>query len=175
MSKDLKDDPRYQNHESRPDLAGEHPKGDFYQFVAMVVFILAVAIDYFWVGLGPRINEYVNFWIRLSLGGLIAAFGAWLALHGIHIVFSEYTENPRMITRHMFSVVRHPVYLGAMLIYVGALIFTLSPLGLVVFIGVFFLYDWLAGDEEARMERVFGKKYISYKSQVPRWLPRFRG
>ena len=138
MNNGLKDDPRYQNHESRPDLAGEHPKGDFYQSVAMVIFIAAIAIDYLWIGLGPRMNDHVNFWVRLTLGGLVAVLGTWLSLYSIHIVFSEYTEHPRMITAHMFSVVRHPVYLGAMLIYIGVLIFTVSPLGFGIFIGVFF-------------------------------------
>ena len=171
---DIRNDPRYKNHESRPDLAGEHPKGDFFQLVAMLIFLAAIAIDYFFVGFGPRLNDQVNFWIRLALGVAIGAFGGWLALYGIKIVFSEYTEQPRMITRHMFSVVRHPVYLGAMIIYIGALVFTMSPLGLAVFAGVFLLYDWLAQDEEQRMGKIFGEAYLAYKSRVPRWLPRFR-
>lgn len=172
---DLRNDPRYKHHESRPDLAGEHPKGDFYQAIAMLVFLAAIALDYFYFGFGPRLNDQVNFWIRLVLGGAIAIFGGWLALYGIKIVFSEFTELPRMITQDLFSFVRHPVYLGAMIIYVGALAFTMSPLGLAVFIGVFFLYDWLAQDEEQRMEKIFGEAYLAYKSQVPRWLPRLRG
>lgn len=172
---DLRNDPRYKNHESRPDLAGEHPKGDSYQALAFLIFMAAIAIDYFFIGLGPRLNDQINFWIRLVLGAAITIFGGWLALYGIKIVFSEYTEQPRMITRSLFSFVRHPVYLGAMIIYVGALAFTMSPLGLAVFAGVFFLYDWLAQDEEQRMENIFGEKYLTYKSRVPRWLPRFRG
>lgn len=172
MNNNLKNDPRYKNHESRPDLAGEHPMGDFYQFIAMVAFILAIAVDYLFFHLGPQINDHVNFWVRLSLGGLVAIFGGWLALYGIHIVFSEYFEQPRMVTWHMFSVVRHPVYLGAMLVYVGVLVFTMSPLGLAIFIGVFLLYDWLARDEEARMLQTFGEEYQQYQKTVGRWLPK---
>jgi protein-S-isoprenylcysteine O-methyltransferase Ste14 len=171
---DLRNDPRYKKHESRPDLAGEHPQGDFYQLIAMLLFLAAIAADYFLVGLGPRLNDQFNFWTRLVLGGAIVMFGGWLALYGIKIVFSEYTEQPRMITRQLFSVVRHPVYLGVMIIYVGALAFTMSPLGLAVFVGVFLLYDWLAEDEEQRMINTFGEAYLAYKSRVPRWLPRRR-
>lgn len=173
MNQDLKNDPRYQNHESRPDLAGEHPKGDFYQFIAMVVFILAIISDYVFIKLGPQINNNVNFWVRFILGVLVAAFGGWLALYGVHLVFSEYTEEPRMITHHMFSKVRHPVYLGALIIYVGILIFTLSPIGLLAFLGVFILYDWLARDEENRMKEVFGDHYEEYKQKTGRWVPYF--
>ena len=111
--------------------------------------------------------------MRLILGGSVAAFGGWLALYGIHLVFSEYTEEPRMITDHMFSKVRHPVYLGALIVYVGILIFTLSPIGLLAFLGVFILYDWLAHDEEIRMNDVFGDHYEEYKQKTGRWLPYF--
>lgn len=172
MDQDLKNDPRYQNHASRPDLAGEHPKGDFYQFIAMVVFLLSIAADYLWIRLGPQINEHVNFWVRFILGGTVSVYGGWLALNGIHLVFSEYTEAPRMITHHMYSRVRHPVYLGVMLIYVGILIFTLSPIGLLAFLGIFILYNWLAEDEEERMKNVFGINYQDYLDRIPRWFPK---
>lgn len=174
MKTDLKNDPRYQDHGSRPDLAGEHPLGDTYQLIGMLLFTAAVLIDLVWVGLASRLHSFMNLYIRLPLGLVVVAFGGWLALYGIKIVFSDYTEEPRMITRHMFSIVRHPVYLGAMLVYVGILLITLSPLGLIVFMGVFLLYNWLAQDEEDRMLRLFGKEYQDYQNRVGRWLPRLR-
>lgn len=174
MNKDLKNDPRYQNHASRPDLAGEHPLGDTYQGIAVLVFLAALAADYLWLKKAAPIDFSINFWLRAAMGSVFIGLGALLALSGIKIVFSDFTEKPRMITHRLFSIVRHPVYLGALLVYLGALIATLSPLGLAVFIAVVGLYDWLARDEEERMERLFGAAYLSYKSKVPRWLPRLR-
>jgi len=175
MNENLKSDPRYKNHESRPDLAGEHPLGDTYQMIGMAVFVIAIIVDLLWVKSTVPLKVIFGSWIRLSLGLAVMAFGGWLALYGIHIVFSEYTEEPRMITRHLFSAVRHPVYLGAIVVYIGLLIITLSPLGIIVFIGIIFLYDWLARDEEARMLKIFGDRYRAYIHRVPRWLPRFFG
>jgi hypothetical protein len=34
----LRNDSRYHNHETRPDLAGEHLKGDTYQLIAFFYF-----------------------------------------------------------------------------------------------------------------------------------------
>lgn len=172
MNKELKNDPRYKNHESRPDLAGEHPMGDTYQMIGMAAFIAAILVDYLVLDFSGDIRSLVSFWIRLPAGLALMGFGGWLALYGIHIVFSEYTEEPRMITNRLFSAVRHPVYLGAILVYAGLLVLSLSLLGLVVFIGIFLLYDWLAGDEEARMLKIFGKDYQSYLEKVHRWLPK---
>ena len=175
MNDQLKNDPRYINHESRPDLAGEHPQGDRYQLYAFISFTAAVLIDHFFLGWASSFRSVVPFGARLPITLLIVLFGLFLSLSGIHTVFSEYTEQPRMITSSLFSFVRHPVYLGALLVYIGLLVFLLSPLALVVFVAVIFLYDWLAQDEEARMLKVFGQRYEVYRLQTPRWLPKLFG
>jgi methanethiol S-methyltransferase len=171
MNDKLRNDPRYQNHESRPDLAGEHPVGDTYQLIAMIVFIAVVLLDYFLLGFPQRFNNSLSIWARLPFSLAIFALGGWLALRGIQIVFGEYREKPVMITEHMFGWVRHPIYLGAILIYAAVLLLVLSPLGGLAFIGVISLYQWLARDEEKRMLGIFGEKYRAYKRSVPMWLP----
>ncbi len=171
MNDHLCDDPRYQNHESRPDLAGEHPVGDTYQVIAMVVFIAAIILDFLQLGFPQVLNRLISFWIRLPLSLACFALGGWLALRGIQIVFGEYREEPVMITEQMFSRVRHPIYLGAILVYVGVLLLVLSPLGAFVFLGVLGLYHWLAKDEESRMLDLFGDQYRAYQREVPMWLP----
>jgi len=172
MNNQLKDDPRYINHESRPDLAGEHPQGDRYQLYAFLLFTAAVLIDHYFLGWAARFRSSVPFGLRFPIALLIIFFGLFLSFAGIHTVFSEYTEHPRMITNGLFSFVRHPVYLGALLVYIGMLAFLLSPPALLVFILVFFLYDWLAQDEESRMLKVFSQKYEDYRLQTPKWLPK---
>ena len=112
MNDQLKNDPRYINHESRPDLAGEHPQGDRYQFYAFLMFTAAVLVDHFFLGWASGFRSVVPFGARLPIALLIILFGLFLSLSGIHTVFSEYTEQPRMITSGLFSFVRHPVYLG---------------------------------------------------------------
>ena len=172
MNDQLKNDPRYINHESRPDLAGEHPQGDRYQLYAFILFTAAVLIDHFLLGWASGFRSVIPFSARLPIALLIVVFGLFLSISGIHTVFSEYTEHPRMITSGLFSFVRHPVYLGALLVYIGMLAFLLSPLALIVFIAIFFLYDWLALDEEARMLKVFGSRYEDYRRLTPKWLPK---
>jgi protein-S-isoprenylcysteine O-methyltransferase Ste14 len=173
MDNNLSKDPRYQNHESRPDLAGEHPQGDRFQLYAFIIFSIAVLADHFLLGWAAYLRGKVLFGVRLPISMIFILLGVYLSLSGIHSVFSEYTEQPRMISSGLFSFMRHPVYLGAILIYTGLLVFILSPLAFFVFITVFLLYDWLARDEEARMLRVFGSRYEDYCRQTPRWLPRF--
>ncbi len=171
MNPHLKNDPRYQNHERRPDLAGEHPLGDTWQLIAMLVFAVANATDYFLLGFSQKFNGMVSLWARLPFGLVLLTLGGWLAFYGIHVVFSDYREEPVMLTEGLFALMRHPVYLGAMLIYLAILLLTLSPLGGLVFLGVVGLYQWLARHEESLMLGIFGEAYREYQQRVPMWLP----
>ena len=171
MQNDLKNDPRYQNHESRPDLAGEHPVGDTWQGIGMLAFIVAALLDYFLLGNPQHFNQLISFWARLPFSLALFGLGAWLALHGIQVVFGEYREEPIMITNDLFAYMRHPVYLGAILLYVAVLLLVLSPLAGLVLLVVLGIYQWLAKYEENRMIGIFGERYKEYQRRVPMWLP----
>ena len=171
MNDQLRDDPRYQNHESRPDLAGEHPVGDTYQLIAMLVFVAAILLDYFLLGFPQKFGSMVSLWARLPFSLALFALGGWLALHGIQVVFGEYREEPIMITYDMFGWMRHPIYLGAILIYVAVLLLVPSLIGFIVWLGVLGLYQWLARHEENLMLVIFGDQYREYQQRVPMWLP----
>ncbi len=162
----------YKNHDNRPDLAGEHPIGDPLQLLFLIIFIGAIAIDYFFFKTYSLLSAIIPFVIRVPIGLGLLGFGGWLALRGIRIVFKDLRPEPIMITEGMFSKVRHPIYLGAMIVYVGVLIIIPSLLGAIVFIFVMILYNWLAKHEENLMKGIFGDTYQKYIHQVPMWLPK---
>jgi len=171
MNPHLRDDPRYKDHERRPDLAGEHPIGDTCQLIALIIFLIAGLLDYVWFGFPQKLNSLVSIGWRLPISLILLAVGGWLALHGIRIVFGDYHEEPTMITDRLYARMRHPIYLGAVLIYVAVLLLSLSLLAGIVWLGVLTMYQWLAKDEERRMLAVFGDEYQVYQKQVPMWLP----
>jgi len=171
MNPSLKDDIRYKNHETRPDLAGEHLLGDTYQLVAFFLFTAAHILDYLVFGFPQLFWGQAYFWLRVSGGIFLLPLGLWLSLYGIRIVFGEYSETPIFRKEGMFSVVRHPIYLGAILVYLAILLVTLSVAGGIVWVGTIGLYHWLAKFEEERMTQVFGEEYRTYQRQVPMWLP----
>jgi protein-S-isoprenylcysteine O-methyltransferase Ste14 len=172
MGNDLKNDPRYRNHESRPDLAGEHPQGDRLQILMFLLFITSILMDHYFIGWAIRLRAMVPFGLRFALSLAIILLGGFLSFYGLRSVFSEYTEKPRMISSGLFAYIRHPVYLGAMVVYFGILVYILSPLALIIFIMTTLLYDWLAQDEETRMLKIFSTRYEEYMCETPRWLPR---
>ena len=167
----LKDDPRYQNHESRPDLAGEHVWGDFLQLITFILFLGITVLDYLFLKSYPLMRSFLPLWFRLSISICLFALAGYLSLYGIKIVFGEYRDKPVMITKGMFSFIRHPIYLGALLVYLAVFMLTTSLISLFVWVVAIYLYNWLANDEEERMLKIFGKQYQEYIKQVSKWIP----
>lgn len=162
----------YKDHENRPDLAGEHPFGDTLQLIMLIIFSVVIMADYFLFQTHDYFGGKIPSIIRFPIGLVLIAFGGWLALRGIQIVFHDLRPEPIMITEGMFSKVRHPIYLGAMLVYLGVLCLTLSFLGATVFLFVMLVYQWLAKHEEKLMLGIFGDKYRDYIRRVPMWVPK---
>ncbi len=78
-----------------------------------------------------------------------------------------------IIDSGVFGYVRHPLYLGVLLIYLGFVFGSFSMLSLFTLLCIFFVYNYLANFEEKDLERMFGEEYLQYKKRVPRWFPRF--
>jgi protein-S-isoprenylcysteine O-methyltransferase Ste14 len=79
-----------------------------------------------------------------------------------------------VIDRGLFAYVRHPLYLGILLIYLGFVLGSFSILSFVALVLIFFVYNYLAIFEEKDLERIFREEYLQYKKRVSRWIPRFR-
>jgi len=101
---------------------------------------------------------------------IIWTFLSWPSIFAGHGVL----RGHRLITTGAYGVVRHPVYLGAILIWVGlALAFThvvTFALAALYEIPIYLLY---LRSEEAMMLESFGDQYRDYRRRVPRLLPRF--
>jgi len=82
-----------------------------------------------------------------------------------------YRNPTELITSGPFRISRHPMYLGMMLILLGiaivhgTLITFAFPIIFIILMELFFIPY-----EEKNLERISGRKYLSYKKRVRRWL-----
>ncbi|HQJ16291.1 MAG TPA: isoprenylcysteine carboxylmethyltransferase family protein, partial [Candidatus Omnitrophota bacterium] len=73
-----------------------------------------------------------------------------------------------------YSLVRHPMYLGIILIGCGVVLFILRPWTILIFAaGFLFRYRSLFNNEENTLAKKFGNEYEDYCHRVPRIVPRF--
>lgn len=96
-----------------------------------------------------------------------------LAKKAHDIVFGEVREEPAIIRKGVFGIMRHPLYASAILFYLALIVSTRSLLCLVVFFGIVIFYNTIAKYEERQLLNRFGADYQSYIEEVPRWFPRF--
>ncbi len=75
-------------------------------------------------------------------------------------------------TKGLYTLIRHPQYLGLGLAALGLAIMWPRFLTLALFVIMLFLYYLLAKDEERRMISRFGESYIGYMSRTGMFFPR---
>lgn len=88
------------------------------------------------------------------------------------VLFHEKYKAPTLIDTGLLAYVRHPLYLGVLLLYFGFILGTFSIISFLMFLIVIFLYNKMATYEEQDLERIFGEEYLEYKRRVPKWIPR---
>ncbi len=158
-------------HENRPDLAGEYKSGDAGQLILAVIFLIIWILDSFVFHYSTFLNENIKWYILVIPGIIILTIAGYLARKGLNIVFGEIRETPQVITKSVFSVVRHPIYLGSILTYLGLIIMTLSLFSVIIWIVAIIFYYYISRHEEKLLLAKFGKEYEDYMKKVPMLFP----
>ena len=161
-------------HNDRPDLSGEHRWGDLGQIILFVIFFATWIVDSFVLEVSTFLTEYVPWYIRVPTAIIILVFSSYLARAGLKIVFGEQREKPAVIRESVFRYVRHPIYLGAILLYLGMILVTFSLLSACVWIIIIPFYYYISRYEEKILVQEFGDQYKDYMKDVPMLIPSFR-
>ena len=115
--------------------------------------------------------------IHLIVCMILVLPGAWLAINGVKEITlkaAEIHRTEKLVTEGVYSVVRHPQYLGGVLAHVGIsfLLSSLySQLSTPLMVVLIYVISW---KEEKELIREFGEEYEAYKKKVPMVIPRLR-
>ncbi len=101
----------------------------------------------------------------------------WFALKGVAEVTLKVAETHRaekVITTGVYSVIRHPQYLGSLLAHL-AISILLSALYSLLLTPLLIVYIYLiAWKEEKELVKEFGQEYEEYQIRVSMFFPRIR-
>lgn len=153
----------------RSGLGSEHPYCDLTQNLMLILFFVVWGLDAFILDYSKVLVDFAPFFFRLSLAVLSLGFGGCLAMKAHNVVFSN---QPELLDSGVYSWVRHPMYLGTLLVCLGFLLAIPSILALMIWLAFFLIYDKMASYEENDLRRILGKEYITYQKRVPKWFPR---
>ena len=102
--------------------------------------------------------------------------GMWFGIKGViktSLKVAETHRTEKVVSTGVYSIVRHPQYLGGILAHIG-FCFLLSGLysllATPLVIAVVYVISW---KEEQELLREFGQEYKAYKAKVPMLIPKF--
>jgi protein-S-isoprenylcysteine O-methyltransferase Ste14 len=103
--------------------------------------------------------------ILLEIAGFVLIYLGW---HRI------YKSQNSLITDGIYNYLRHPQYLGLILITLGLLIWWPTVVTLIMWPVLCLMYFMLAKREEKHMLAVFGEEYSTYMKRVNMFIPLIR-
>ena len=89
-------------------------------------------------------------------------------------VFGTERERPEIINTGVFRIVRHPIYLGAILFYLGATLITMSIASAAFWLVIIGVYIVICRYEERILTEAFGNDYLEYKKKSGMLFPKLR-
>lgn len=119
-----------------------------------------------WKG-DPHLNPLHLLSYVVIFGGFLLLAGAWNVLYKAQRAHTLAIAGP-------YAYLRHPQYMGFILIMVGFLLQWPTLLTLLMFPILVIMYARLARREEREVQEEFGEAYTRYAAQTPAFFPRIR-
>ncbi len=148
-------------------LAEEHPWCDRAQVAMLLTFLAVWSLDS-WYGI-TACGFLCPWMLRVAAGLTLVGFGGYLVEESHELVIEA--EEPGLVDWGVYALVRHPMYLGVLLVYLGLAVATLSVASLALWPTFFYAYDMFAAYEERELVEALRGEYLGYMGRVRRWFP----
>jgi len=144
------------------------------QLILLAMFLGVWVTDSFIFHYSTFPGEQVSNYIRVPAAGLVLIAGWYMARGGMKAVFGTTREKPEVINTGVFRIVRHPIYLGAILFYLGASLITMSIAAAALWLLIIGFYIVISRYEERILTETFGNDYLEYKKKTGMLFPKLK-
>ena len=145
-------------------------------FIVAVQLTVIGVIPWLLAGAGPHVS--LSFWhlvgiVPLVIGGFALLWCNWAFVVQGRGTAAPYDPPRTLVAQGLYRYVRNPMYISAVLIVLGAGLWTgaASLVGYALLLGVSY-HLLVRYYEEPRLQQKFGASYADYCAAVPRWWPR---
>ena len=121
--------------------------------------------------IGEELLVFIFLGFILPISNMIILSGILLIIFGWRKI---YRAKGQLVTTGIYGHVRHPQYLGFLLLTLGMNVLWITISSLLLWPILAILYYRLAKEEEKEMEERFGEEYRKYKHMVPMFIPSIR-
>jgi protein-S-isoprenylcysteine O-methyltransferase Ste14 len=128
--------------------------------ILLTILVLTIIFRYQFKG-----SEYLQ-----AIGFIIGAIGVAILITGILTLGKYFTASitPKgLVTHGIYSKIRHPIFIGVLLVYLGLELIFQSIYGLLLVCFVLLpFYMYSAIEEEKILSKMFKDEYIAYKKKT---------
>ena len=149
----------------------------------LTIYLLSGLLGRSYPALDPFSHKFGHLWV-VALGGsgfvwmLVMLVSSVLIWGGLAVMWSGWRQihgaEGHLVTDGLYGRVRHPQYVGLLLLIVGFLIQWPTILTVLMAPILIRTYVRLARREEAELLERFGDEYRRYRDRVPALVPRLR-
>jgi protein-S-isoprenylcysteine O-methyltransferase Ste14 len=143
--------------------------------------LLALVIVVVWTGPDAHARPWYPEWLAFCL----AVAGAGQIIRALTVAYVPAGTSGRQtdgqVAEHLntggtYSLVRHPLYVGNFLMWLGPALYPANPWLAAVVVLVFWLYyERIMFAEEEYLRRSYGLQYEDWAGRTPAFVPRLRG
>lgn len=147
-------------------------------YFPVVLLIAVLALDYLARPERSAISQSLT-WdficLGISFAGLgIRALTIGCVPQGTSVRSTKAQQAESLNSSGMYSIVRHPLYLGNFLVWIGlSLILADWVVTLIVILAFWLTHERIMMSEEAFLEQKFGPQFCEWAKTTPAFLPRF--
>ena len=147
----------------------------------IIPFFLVASFDPFRLQFRLQINLSIPY-LQLPLGVFLLCLGLALLVMTIRLFASigrgtlaPWDPTQQLVTQGVYAHTRNPMISGVLFILVGEGVLVGSS-AICTWALLFFMINtvYFMLFEEPGLERRFGQAYLTYRANVPRWLPRLK-
>jgi protein-S-isoprenylcysteine O-methyltransferase Ste14 len=117
------------------------------------------------------LTAYITPYLRIPLAAVFFLIALYMAVKGMSAIYAMKAGNQEVIRTGVFGLVRHPVYLAEILLYLGFLMMHISLAAVAVWLIAIAFLHYISCREEKALSSLFGEEYTRYRAEVPMWLP----
>ncbi|MBD3254269.1 MAG: hypothetical protein GF383_04210 [Candidatus Lokiarchaeota archaeon] len=150
-----------------PEFPHSHKLEAIFIMLFVVFWLLDMHFFKFHIKYGIFFIDFLRYFGFIN----VLAISFFLIIKSWKVVSPKVYNSETLLTDGVFSIVRHPMYLGIILVYLSFVVLNLSLIMLMIWLFIFFIFNIMASYEEKRLVEIFGKDYLRYKKMVSRWIP----
>lgn len=148
----------------------------FATLVFFALFLIAGAIEPIWLLASSTLTTYLGF--------MLATFGTIISVKSMkHVAAGRFLGlkphddlqvNEPLITKGWYGYMRHPLYAGLILIFLGYFLYVPNLASLIHLLALLLYLPFGIYFEEKKLLEQYGQAYIRYQNKVPPLIPRFK-